>query len=283
MGSAVTLSQFVGYQNITSKKYLESVGEDKAAQHPIGTGPFQHIEGKQGDFHRFQAVPNHWRQPSGFKELVIRRIPDPATPVGYQGRRDRHRSGVWRLSGPGAQAGLRIHETPNAALYWVMLSGQTTPDRPDYCAKCPWVGDVNDPQSLEKARQVRLALNLAVNKKAIIDGLWKGTGSETPFMYWFYPFNKGYSAGVEDPAVRCAARQKAVGRRWLWQRFEITVNPWSSPMRSTARTSWKWWRSTGRSSALKVKRAPEDFGNFLPKVRAHARPARRAGSCLAAL
>ena len=45
-----------------------------------------------------------------------------------------------------------------------MLSGQTTPDRPDYCAKCPWVGDVNDPQSLEKARQVRLALNLAVNK-----------------------------------------------------------------------------------------------------------------------
>jgi len=73
------LSQFVGYQNITSKKYLESVGEDKAAQHPIGTGPFQHLEGKQGDFHRFKAVPNHWRQPAGFKELLIRRLPDPAT------------------------------------------------------------------------------------------------------------------------------------------------------------------------------------------------------------
>jgi ABC-type transport system substrate-binding protein len=54
-------SQFVGYQNITSRKYLETVGEDKAAQHPIGTGPFQHVEGKQGDFHRFQAVANHWR------------------------------------------------------------------------------------------------------------------------------------------------------------------------------------------------------------------------------
>src|SRR5204862_520141 len=72
-------SQFVGYQNITSQKYLATVGEEKAAQHPIGTGPWQHVEGKQGDFHRFQAVSNHWRQPPGFKELLIRRIPEPAT------------------------------------------------------------------------------------------------------------------------------------------------------------------------------------------------------------
>src|SRR3989440_3649112 len=49
--------QFNGYQNITSKKYLETVGEEQAAQHPIGTGPFQYVEGRQGDFHRFQAVP----------------------------------------------------------------------------------------------------------------------------------------------------------------------------------------------------------------------------------
>ncbi len=72
-------TQFVGYQNITSKKYIESVGEDKAALHPIGTGPFRHVEGKQGDYHRFEAVANHWRKTPAFKELVIRRIPDPAT------------------------------------------------------------------------------------------------------------------------------------------------------------------------------------------------------------
>ena len=43
------VSQFVGYQNITSKKYLETVGEEKAALHPIGTGPYRHVEGRQGD------------------------------------------------------------------------------------------------------------------------------------------------------------------------------------------------------------------------------------------
>ncbi len=34
-------SQFVGYQNPTSKKYLEKVGEEKATLHPIGTGPYR--------------------------------------------------------------------------------------------------------------------------------------------------------------------------------------------------------------------------------------------------
>ena len=66
-------SQFVGYQNITSKKYLESVGEEKASSHPIGTGPYRHVEGKQGDFHRFEAVPNHWRKTPDFKEPRGRR------------------------------------------------------------------------------------------------------------------------------------------------------------------------------------------------------------------
>ena len=55
------------------------MGEQKASTHPIGTGPFHHVEGKQGDYHRFEAVPNHWRKTPAFKELIIRRIPEPAT------------------------------------------------------------------------------------------------------------------------------------------------------------------------------------------------------------
>src|SRR5438270_10178833 len=39
-------TQFVGYQNIVPKKYLETAGEEKAALHPIGTGPYRHLEGR---------------------------------------------------------------------------------------------------------------------------------------------------------------------------------------------------------------------------------------------
>src|SRR5437870_28719 len=141
-------TQFVGYQNIVPKKYLETAGEEKAALHPIGTGPYRHVEGRQGDFHRFEAVANHWRKTPDFKELVIRRIPDPAT------RLTGLRAGEIDIGivfgdylDQAAKSGLRLHDATNAACYWVILSGQTTSDKEDYCPACPWAGDNNDPKS----------------------------------------------------------------------------------------------------------------------------------------
>jgi peptide/nickel transport system substrate-binding protein len=262
-------TQFVGYQNVTSKRYLEKVGEDKAALHPIGTGPWRHVEGKQGDYHRFEAVANHWRKPPAFKELVIRRIPEAAT------RLNGLRAGeidIGQVFGDfldqAKRAGLRIHETPNAALYWVILSGQTTPDREDYCPSCPWAGDPKDPKSLENARKVRLALNLAVNKKAIISALWKGTGSETPFTYFYNPFQRGYSTDWKIPPYDPERARKLLAEAGHAGGFEVRVNPMvftyaldgADVMEAVALD----WERLG----IRVKRIPEAFSNFLPKVRA---------------
>ncbi len=165
-------TQYVGYQNVTSRKYMETVGDQKAAMHPIGSGPYRHVEGKQGDFHRFEAVPGHWRKTPAFRELVIRRIPEPATRLAGLRAGEIDIAQVFGDYLEQAQkAGLRIHETPNAAQYWVILTGQTTPDREDYCPACPWAGEPGNARSLDNARKVRLALNLAVDKKAIMKGL----------------------------------------------------------------------------------------------------------------
>jgi peptide/nickel transport system substrate-binding protein len=262
-------TQFVGYQNITSKKYIESVGEDKAALHPIGTGPFRHVEGKQGDYHRFEAVANHWRKTPAFKELVIRRIPDPAT------RLSGLRAGeidIGQVFGDyldqARKAGLRIHETPNAACHWVVLQGQTTPDREDHCPTCAWAGDPNDKKSLENARKVRLALNLAVNKKAIISGLWKGVGSEAPFGYWYYPFNKGFSKDWKVPPYDPERAKKLLAEAGHAGGFEMRVNPMvmtyaldGPDMMEAVALDWE-------KIGIKVRRVPEAFSNFLPKNRA---------------
>lgn len=262
-------TQFVGYQNITSKRYLEKVGEDKAALHPIGTGPWRHVEGKQGDYHRFEAVANHWRKPPAFKELVIRRIPEAAT------RLSGLRAGeidIGQVFGDfldqARRAGLKIHETPNAGSYWVVLEGQTTPDREDYCPTCPWTGDARDPKSVDNARKVRLALNLAVNKKAIINALWKGTGAETPFTYFYNPFQKGYSTDWKIPPHDPERAKKLLAEAGHGGGFEVRVNPMvftyaldgADVMEAVALD----WEKLG----IKVKRVPESFGNFLPKVRA---------------
>jgi peptide/nickel transport system substrate-binding protein len=262
-------SQFVGYLNITSKKYLETVGEQKAALHPIGTGPYHHIEGTQGDYHRFEAVANHWRKAPAFKELVIRRIPDPASRIAglRAGEID-----IGQVFGDfleqARSAGLRIHESPKAACYWVALQGQTTPDREDHCPTCPWAGDPSDPTSRENARKVRLALNLAVNKKAIISGLWKGTGAETPFSYWYYPFNKGYSTDWKVPSYDPERAKRLLAEAGHAGGFEVRVNPMvmvyaldgPDVMEAVALD----WEKIG----VKVRRVPEAISNFLPKVRA---------------
>ncbi len=262
-------TQFVGYQNITSKKYLEKVGEDKAALHPIGTGPFRHVEGKQGDYHRFEAVANHWRQPPAFKELVIRRIPDPAT------RLSGLRAGEIDIApvfgdylDQARKSGFRVHETPKAACYWVVLEGQTTPDREDHCPTCPWAGDLKDPKSLENARKVRLALNLAVNKKAIISALWKGTGSETPYSYWYYPFNKGYSKDWKVPPYDPERAKKLLAEAGQGGGFEVRVNPMVMTYAIDGPDVMEAVALDWEKIGIKVRRFPEAFGNFLPKVRA---------------
>ena len=113
-----------------------------------------------------------------------------------------------------------------------------------------------------------LAVNLAVNKNAIIEGLWKDTGSATPFMHWYYPFNKGYSQEWQIPPYDLKRAKELLTEAGAANGFEITVNPTvftyaldgPDVMEAVALD----WEKLG----IKVKRAPEDFGNFLPKVRA---------------
>jgi len=262
-------TQFVGYQNITSKKHIESVGEDKAALHPIGTGPFRHVEGKQGDYHRFEAVANHWRKPPAFKELVIRRIPDPATRMaGLRAGEIDIGQVVGDYLDQARKAGLRIHETPNALCHWVVLEGQTTPDREDYCPTCPWAGDVKDAKSLENARKVRLALNLAVNKKAIVSALWKGTGSESPFSYWYYPFNKGFSTNWKIPPYDPGQARKLLTEAGHGGGFEVRVNPMVMTYALDGPDVMEAVALDWEKIGIKVRRLPEAFSNFLPKNRA---------------
>jgi peptide/nickel transport system substrate-binding protein len=254
-------TQYVGYQNVISKKYFESVGEQKAAAHPIGTGPYRHVEGKQGDYHRFEAVANHWRKTPAYKELLIRRIPEPAT------RLSGLRSGEIDIAQVFGDFLERIHETPNAAQYWVIMTGQTTPNREDYCPQCPWVGDQKDPKSWENARKVRLALNLAVNKKAIYSGLWKGRGGDTPYSYYYYPFNKGYSTDWKVPPHDVERAKKLLAEAGQAGGFEVRVNPYVQLVAQDGPDVMEAVALDWEKLGIKVKRVPEAASSFGPKGR----------------
>src|SRR2546426_726234 len=188
-------TQYVGYQNVTSRKYMETVGDQKAAMHPIGTGPYRHVEGKQGDFHRLEAVPGHWRKTPGFRELGIRRIPEPAT----------------RLAG--------------------------------------------------------LPLNLAVDKKAIMKGLWKGRGSEIPYSYYYYPFNRGYSSDWKLPPYDPERAKKLLAEAGHGGGFDVRVNPYVQLVAQDGPDVMEAVALDWEKVGLKVKRVPEATSSFGPKMR----------------
>ena len=68
-------------QGIVCKKYIETAGEDAAAEKPIGTGPYKWVESKLGSYHKLEALDSHWRVIPEFKNLIVRLISETSSIV----------------------------------------------------------------------------------------------------------------------------------------------------------------------------------------------------------
>src|SRR4030042_1952512 len=69
---------------VVCKKYLETVGDEKANAHPIGTGPYTLAEFKRGTsikLKTIEGVEKHWRVTPEFKEVTFLAVPEEATRV----------------------------------------------------------------------------------------------------------------------------------------------------------------------------------------------------------
>jgi peptide/nickel transport system substrate-binding protein len=178
----VTQGLFPSAAFIQSKKYIETVGEEAAERHPVGTGPWRFVEHIRGDRIVYEAVENHWRATPHFKRLVFLKVPEPATRMAMlrAGGADVIETGgeyVEELK----RVGIRTLTMPNVAWVWIVLGGQW-PTKPTYDPQVPWALP-----DAERARKVRLALNLAVDKQAIIQQILGGAGDarwDPQFLPW---------------------------------------------------------------------------------------------------
>jgi peptide/nickel transport system substrate-binding protein len=155
---------------IVSKKQIETLGIERASQRPAGTGPYRLVEWRRGELMRFQAVDKHWRVVPQFKELVYRFVPDDAARVAMlkAGEADiveLPRSLKKDVEAAGFEA--RRALWPGAVVFGIM-GGQYLKDGPTYNPKVPWLD-----------RRVREAMNLAVNRKALIEHVFVGEAQPT--------------------------------------------------------------------------------------------------------
>ena len=213
-GNKVNQALFASCAFIQSKKHVEAAGEQGAERQPVGTGPWKFVEHVRGDRIVYEAVESHWRATPHWKRLVFTKVPEPATrmamlragsvdviEIGGEYVDELKKVDVRTLVMPNVVVGL--HHPRRAVAHQAHL-------RPEG----PWASPT--PSARKK---VRLALNLAVDKQAIMQRVLGGLG--TAVGSWLsYPADPWSDRRVEEAApLRSGQGQAAAGRGGLSERL----------------------------------------------------------------
>jgi peptide/nickel transport system substrate-binding protein len=217
------------------KKRAEELGEDGMVSNlEIGTGPYRLLSYEGDDEIRVEALTSHWRKVPEYAKVTVLQIPESTTQVAAleAGEVDIISAPIPLLDKLEDQ-GFKLVAKNWGGNWNTYVSGQfcmdewqgePVPPREAYDPSKPWIGDCDDPESLENARKFRWGLSMAINRKSIADNIFKGFAfplyiPEFPKPYqdyfshradeWVVPYDPemakqyladaGYPDGVEVP------------------------------------------------------------------------------------
>ncbi|MBI2166252.1 MAG: ABC transporter substrate-binding protein [Chloroflexi bacterium] len=177
------LTEFRGLK-VFPKSYMEQVGEDGFARKPVFTGPFEFLEHKRSQSLRYKALEEHWRVVPEFAELNILMVPESSTQMALlrTGKADIIRLD-FKLKPEAVAAGLRLSRLERQRAYEGWFGGLWLKSHPNYDPTVPWAGQ--DPLD-SKPLAVRQAMNLAIDRQAIVDKILLGEGEVTNVAGWVY-------------------------------------------------------------------------------------------------
>jgi peptide/nickel transport system substrate-binding protein len=144
---------------VVPKKYLTQVGEDAFRKHPIGAGPYKFVSHAPGVEVVLEASATHWRRVPNIKRLVMKSVPEGTTRVAMLKKGEADIAFV--LDGPEAEnvkrdPRLGLVDTRHASIFWIEFADQWDP-------KSPW-----------HDKRMRLAVNYALDRKAISEAACLG-------------------------------------------------------------------------------------------------------------
>jgi peptide/nickel transport system substrate-binding protein len=160
---------------IVPKRYVERVGDDGFKRAPIGAGPYRFVSFTPGVELVLEANESYWRKTPSVKRLIFRSVPDDNTRLAMLKRGEADIA--YSIRGPLAEElrrtpGLTLKATSPTFTEWLTFVEQWDPTS-------PWAD-----------RRVRLAANLAIDRKALNDseylGLARVSASIIPRDFQFY-------------------------------------------------------------------------------------------------
>ncbi len=200
-----------GDLRIVSKAQWDKEGQEGFDKRPAGTGSYRYVGRQPGLSVTFERVDNHWGgEKPAFKQLEFRLAREESTRLALLLSGEAHIADLPReLQKDALKKGMKILSS-SFPVDWmtVYLGGMYfLPGDKDFKADVPWT-----------KKQVRQALNMAINRKELLNTVFAGKGTMTYVTGWsdksegFNPewasrFNKMYGY---DPA-RAKALLKEAG------------------------------------------------------------------------
>ena len=181
------ISPFYQSAAIVSKKVFDKLGEEGMRTDYTGTGPFIMDHYKKSESIFAHAVDEHWRKVPSVKELRILDIPETSARTAMLETGEAQIAGelafkdVVRLQKDGFTLNRDNGYSQEVSIfmggnYWSTVHPQkgTKLERPKIDK--PWIGFFGDADSMERARKVRHALAMTIDRENINEQILAGLG-----------------------------------------------------------------------------------------------------------
>ncbi|MDB3936005.1 ABC transporter substrate-binding protein [Granulosicoccus sp.] len=236
------------FASIVSKEYADALLEagtpEKLNQEPIGTGPFKFIGYQKDAVIRYQANEEYWGGKAPIDNLIFAITPDNS--VGYQ----KLKAGECHVLGYPNPADIAAMQDDSSLT--VLEQEGLNVGYLAYNTTVPPFDNVN----------VRKALNMAINKQAILDAVFQGSGiaAKNPIPPTIWSYN---DATVDDPydPEKAKAMLEAEGVENL--EMEIWAMPVVRPYNPNARRMAEVMQEDFAKVGVNVEIVSYDWGEYL--------------------
>jgi len=165
-----------GDLRIVSKAQWDKEGLEGFEKRPAGTGSYRYVGRQPGLSVSYERVDNHWADKPAFKELVFRLAREESTRLALILSGEAHIADLPReLQKDAIKRGMKIYSS-SFPVDWmtVYLGGQYyLPNDPAFKPDVAWT-----------KKPVRQALNMAINRKELLQTVFAGKGKLTYVTGW---------------------------------------------------------------------------------------------------
>ena len=236
------------FASVVSKEYADKLlaegKRENLNQQPIGTGPFKLVDYQKDAVIRYAAHPDYWKGKPKIDDLVFAITPDNGV------RLQKLKAGECHLMPYPNPADIEALKQ-DSSLTVMQQEGLNI----GFLAYNALVKPFDDPK-------VRKALNMAINKQAIIDAVFQGTGKPAknpiPPTMWSYD-----ESTVDDPYDPEAAKKALADAGVSDLKMKVWAMPVQRPYNPNARRMAELIQADFAAIGVEVEIVSHEWGEYL--------------------